>query len=223
MLLSLLLVSGCITVDDGLCSNDEYRALNGDCVQDPGPTDIEVDTASEDLDLDSDGDDDGSGDDDGAPDDGGDADSDGTTDADVDAGSDGDSDADSSGDQMIDSVDITCDAGSWYYNISTATETESAAINVTETGDASTPTEFHTLTMAGASSSGGEIYERDLLLVTDYYFEDVATQFACTDGSNENLTWRIELYSDAARTSPIGCVSWGHDTTSDLAAGCQPL
>ena len=65
--------------------------------------------------------------------------------------------------------------------------------------------------------------ERDLLLVTDYYFEDVATQFTCTDGTNSDLTWRMDLYSDPARASSLGCVTWGHDTSSDVASGCQEL
>ena len=77
--------------------------------------------------------------------------------------------------------------------------------------------------MAGASSSGGEAYERDLLVVTDYYFEDVATQFECIDGTNPNLTWRIDLYANAERTSFIGCVTTGHDTTTDVSDGCQEL
>jgi hypothetical protein len=76
---------------------------------------------------------------------------------------------------------------------------------------------------AGPSSSGGETYERELLLVTDYYFEDVATQFACIDGTNTDLTWRVVLYSDAARSMPLGCVSWGHDPSADIASGCQAL
>ena len=77
--------------------------------------------------------------------------------------------------------------------------------------------------MAGASGGGGESYERDLLLVADYYFEDVATQFICIDGSNDKLTFQIDLFSDSARTSPIGCVAWGHDTTAPASAGCQLL
>jgi len=225
MLLSLLLVSGCINLKNDECSNQQYLALNGDCVQDPGPTEFEIDTASDNLDDDGgdgDGGGNGGGDSAGATNGGSETDG-GSSDADADAGTDNGGGSDGGGDPMLDEVNVTCDAGSWYYQISTAVPTESATITVTETGsdDGSQPSEFHTLTMAGASASGGETYERDLLLVADYYFEDVATQFLCTEGTNSGLTWQIDLYSDAGRTVPIGCVTWGHDTSGPSSAGCQ--
>ena len=148
-----------------------------------------------------------------------DEDADGTTDEDADG--DGSSDDGSGDDPMLQSIDITCDAGSWDYKVSTAIATESAAITATETGSAAALTEFHTLTMTGASSGGGEDYERNLLLVAGYYYEDVATQFACAEGTNPDLTWKLDLYSDAARTVSIGCVTWGHDTSAGIASGCQ--
>ena len=228
MLLSLLLIPGCITLDNNDCSNQQYLALNGDCIQDPGPTDIDLDTA--DPELDGDADDGG--------DEGGSGGSGGTTSGDVD-GDDGtvgpdDSDADADagdadgggGEPMLESVNISCTANeNWDYQIATSIATESATVTVTETGSDQNPkpTEFHTLVTAGPSSSGGETYERNLLLVAGYYFEDVATQFACIDGSNDQLTWQVDLFSDADRTQPIGCVTWGHDTTEAEASGCQLL
>jgi len=57
--------------------------------------------------------------------------------------------------------------------------------------------------------------------VAGYYFKDVATQFDCEDGTtNDELTWKIDLYSDAAQTSSIGCVTFGHDPSFFDASGC---
>ncbi len=226
MLLSLLLLPGCITLDSNECASQQYLALNGDCVRDPGIADMELDTADPDLDVDVDAD-------------GGEAagsDGGNETDGEITSGDDGTSETDgmggdvdgggtggSSGDPMLEYVDITCDVGSWDYQIATSIATESATFTVTETGSDNSPPpeEIHTLATSGPSASGGELYERNLLLVDGYYFEDVATQFACVDGSNESLTWVVELYSDSARTQPIGCVAWGHDTSAAEAAGCQ--
>jgi hypothetical protein len=191
----------------------EYWGNNDESIEDTSAvegSEEEVDgTTDEDADGTTDEDADGTTDED----------ADGTTDEDADG--DGSSDDGSGDDPMLESIDITCDVGNWHYKVSTAIATESAAITVTETAADAAPTEFHTLTMASASSSGGEDYERDLLLVTAYYFEDVATQFACVDGTNLDLTWQIDLYSDAARTVSIGCVTWGHDTSAGIASGCQ--
>ena len=226
MLLSLLLLPGCITLDSNDCSNQQYLALNGDCVRDPGIADIELDTADPDLDADADDGGDETAGNDGGSESAGEAagGADGTAETD---GMGGDADAGGmgggSGEPMLEYVEITCDVGSWDYQIATSIPTESATFTVTETGSDNTPPpeEFHTLVTGGPSGSGGELYERNLLLVDGYYFEDVATQFACVDGSNELLTWQLDLFSDADRTQPIGCVAWGHNTTAAEAAGCQ--
>ena len=223
MLLSLLMMTGCIELVDTECTTNQYLAINGSCVQDPGQMDLLQDTGvdvdEEDDEEAGDSTDDGSGDTDGGSDtdDGTDGEA---TGEDV-AGDGGGGDAE----PVVESITISCDAGGWYYQVATSIATASATITITETGstEVDAPTEFHTLTMAGESASGGETYQRDLLLVTDYYFEDVATQFACTDGTNPNLTWQVDLYADTDATEQVGCAAKGHDTSVSAAAGCQVL
>jgi hypothetical protein len=111
----------------------------------------------------------------------------------------------------------------WNYTISTSTPTESSSFEVlnTATGASETP-EFHTLMIQGSSSSGGETYIRELLLVEGYYYEDVASQYPCQEGStNGELTWKIDLFSDTARLVPAGCVVLGHDPSYFSGSGCS--
>ena len=219
MLLSLLLLPACITLDNNDCADQQYLALNGDCIQDPGPTDIELDTAEPDVDEGTgDGGDGGTDDGGGGTTGGGETGDGGTTGAD-DAGADGGNTDGSGGEPMLDSADASCDVGSWNYDIATSIPTEGATLTVTDS--ATGLEEFHTLVTDGPSESGGEKYQRELLLVDGYYFEDVATQFACIDGTNDQLTWKVDLFSDADRTQNIGCVTWGQDTTTNEASGCQ--
>jgi hypothetical protein len=120
-------------------------------------------------------------------------------------------------------VDVSCDAGNWFYNITTSTPTESADFDVVNTGDGTLTEEHHTLSMDGAAETGGEIYARELLIVAGYTFIDVATQFSCTDGTNPDLTWRFSLYDDVDSSVLIGCVSFGHDPSYFATDGCVQL
>ena len=64
---------------------------------------------------------------------------------------------------------------------------------------------------------------RDLLLVEDYYFEDVATGYPCdvASASNPNLSWKVTLFGDSDATVSLGCVALGHDPAHFAADGCQ--
>ena len=119
-------------------------------------------------------------------------------------------------------MDIQCDLSNWVYEIATATPTGSTSFEVLNTATLlPDPPEYHTFAMSGSSGSGGEIYGRDLLLVSGYYFKDVATQFDCSEGTTNNeLTWKIDLYSDAVQTDSIGCVTLGHDPSFFSADDC---
>ncbi len=223
MLLSLMMMTGCIDLVDTECTTNQYLAISGNCVQDPGQMDLFEDSGLlVDDETDEVEDEGGTTGDDGTETDGG-SDTNGSSDGESTGGS--EDGGGGTSDPVMESVTITCDAGGWYYQIATSVPTVSATVTITETGstESEIPTEFHTLTMSGGSSSGGETYQRDLLLVEDYYFEDVATQFPCTDGSNPNLTWQFDLYAGADGTEPVGCATQGHDTSASIAAGCQEL
>ena len=132
-------------------------------------------------------------------------------------------------DQLVTSIDIACSASEekWTYTVSTATATEGASFEVfnSVTGQPSPP-ELHTLKIEGPSSTGGETYSHELLLVDDYYQEDVSSQFPCTDGSpeagtNNELTWKIDFFANVNRTVPIGCVVLGHDPAAFPLSECK--
>jgi hypothetical protein len=192
----LLLLTGCIVEHSSDCADGQYLTLNSDCQP---ITALTGDTASIDI-----------------PDEDSDADTDTDTDSDTDSDTDTDTDVDQ---DLIEIMDVSCDTDKWYYSVSTIEPAGSVELHVVQTGGEDEE-ERHTLQLTGTTDGGGGIYERDLFQVSGYYFEDTATQFDCIEGSNPDLTWRVDLYTDASYTSSIGCVTWGHDPGFYQSAGC---
>ena len=127
-----------------------------------------------------------------------------------------DPDCDGTVETFVERIEVACSAAAWDYQVSMLEDLgEGAYLSASLIVMNDHAEEFHTLQMGGPFS-----FELSLLLVEDYYYQDIATQFACTEG-HPDLTWRLDIFADADSASHLHCVTWGHDTSEHLDDGCR--
>ena len=88
-------------------------------------------------------------------------------------------DADADADALLTTVDLNLRCRNWYYSSDDShRDRGTPLLIVVNTGDGSFTEEEHSFIILDAVDPVGEVYEH-LLLVEDYYFEDVATGYPC--------------------------------------------